>query len=130
MNILKWMWKILPIMLLAVNATACNDDDDSGKRERPLTFEVTFLSLVCNYTRPVVVNAPFTGKDYHLTVTASPEVTWKVETDGRLVTRFAYHFNRKFNNHENACTRKQTNHVVIDHAANYIFCLRPSYRHR
>ena len=47
MNILKWMWKILPIMLLAVNATACNDDDDSGKRERPLTFEVTFLSLVC-----------------------------------------------------------------------------------
>ena len=28
MNILKWMWKILPIMLLAVNATACNDDDD------------------------------------------------------------------------------------------------------
>ena len=65
MNILKWMWKILPIMLLAVNATACNDDDDSGKRERPLTFEVTFLSLVCNYTRPVVVNAPFTGKDYH-----------------------------------------------------------------
>ena len=33
MNILKWMWKILPIMLLAVNATACNDDDDSGKRE-------------------------------------------------------------------------------------------------
>lgn len=64
MNILKWMWKILPIMLLAVNATACNDDDDSGKRERPLTFEVTFLSLVCNYTRPVVVNAPFTGKDY------------------------------------------------------------------
>ena len=46
MNILKWMWKILPIMLLAVNATACNDDDDSGKRERPLTFEVTFLSLV------------------------------------------------------------------------------------
>ena len=79
MNILKWMWKILPIMLLAVNATACNDDDDSGKRERPLTFEVTFLSLVCNYTRPVVVNAPFTGKDYHLTVTASPEVTWKVE---------------------------------------------------
>ena len=67
MNILKWMWKILPIMLLAVNATACNDDDDSGKRERPLTFEVTFLSLVCNYTRPVVVNAPFTGKDYHLT---------------------------------------------------------------
>lgn len=74
MNILKWMWKILPIMLLAVNATACNDDDDSGKRERPLTFEVTFLSLVCNYTRPVVVNAPllvrlsldgysFTGSD-------------------------------------------------------------------
>lgn len=45
MNILKWMWKILPIMLLAVNATACNDDDDSGKRERPLTFEVTFLEL-------------------------------------------------------------------------------------
>lgn len=87
MNILKWMWKILPIMLLAVNATACNDDDDSGKRERPLTFEVTFLSLVCNYTRPVVVNAPFTGKDYHLTVTASPEVTWKVEVvSGDLVT--------------------------------------------
>lgn len=37
------------------------------------------------------------------------------------MTRFAYYFNRKFNNHENACTRKQTNHVVIDHAANYIF---------
>lgn len=37
MNILKWMWKILPIMLLAVNATACNDDDDSGK-ERKATY--------------------------------------------------------------------------------------------
>ena len=34
MNILKWMWKILPIMLLAVNATGfCNDDDDSGREK-------------------------------------------------------------------------------------------------
>lgn len=87
MNILKWIWKILPIMLVTVNATACGDDDDKGKRERPLTFELNSLSLVCNYTRPVVVNAPFTGKDYHLTVKTSPEVTWKVEVvTGDLVT--------------------------------------------
>ena len=46
MNILKWMWKILPIILLAVNAKYCKDDDDRGKRERQLTFEVTFLIFV------------------------------------------------------------------------------------
>ncbi len=43
MNILKWMWKILPIMLLAVNATFVTMMTIAERKA--LTFEVTFLSF-------------------------------------------------------------------------------------
>lgn len=83
----KLLWNIMAIMSLLIMITGCGSDEEEGGNGEKLTFTLTSTDLNCNTTKDIRVNAPFTGKTYTLTVSASAETVWSVAVEsGDLVT--------------------------------------------
>lgn len=86
MKKLRLLLNFLPFLLFGIIAQGCSKEEDKGN-PGVSSFELTSLDVRCSYTTPVNVNAPFSGKDYKLTVTATDDVAWSVEVvSGDLVT--------------------------------------------
>lgn len=86
MKKLRLLLNFLPLLLFGIIAQGCSKEEDKGN-PGVSSFELTSLDVRCSYTTPVNVNAPFSGKDYKLTVTATDDVVWSVEVvSGDLVT--------------------------------------------
>lgn len=85
MKKLKFLLGIIPLLLLCIVAQGCSKEENVGNE--PGSFELTSLDLVCDYNKPIHVNAPFAGKEYKLTVKSTGDVTWSVEVvSGDIVT--------------------------------------------
>lgn len=77
----------MAVVSLLVVMPGCGDDGEGGENGNTLTFKLTSSDLNCNTYKDIQVNAPFGGKTYILTVSASVETTWSVAVEsGDLVT--------------------------------------------
>lgn len=76
---------MMAVVSLLIAMTGCGDDGEENGND--LIFNLTSSDLDCNTSKDIRVNAPFTGKIYTLTVSASAETTWSVAVEsGDLVT--------------------------------------------
>ena len=83
----KLLWNIMATVSLLIMTTGCGTNEEGGENGEELTFTLTSTDLNCNTSKDIRVNAPFTGKTYTLTVSASAKTVWSVAVEsGDLVT--------------------------------------------
>lgn len=83
----RLLWNIMATVSLLIMTTGCGTNEEGGENGEELTFTLTSTDLNCNTSKDIRVNAPFTGKTYTLTVSASAKTVWSVAVEsGDLVT--------------------------------------------
>ena len=83
----RLLWNIMATVSLLIMTIGCGTNEEGGENGEELTFTLTSTDLNCNTSKDIRVNAPFTGKTYTLTVSASAKTVWSVAVEsGDLVT--------------------------------------------
>ena len=67
----RLLWNIMATVSLLIMTIGCGTNEEGGENGEELTFTLTSTDLNCNTSKDIRVNAPFTGKTYTLTVSAS-----------------------------------------------------------
>lgn len=80
-------WRFLSLTCLLLLITGCGSDDDSQPISGENNFTVTSTDINCSTSTPSVL-APFAGKTYQLSVSASEDISWSVvvESESDFIT--------------------------------------------